>query len=192
MDDRKTTNHRDFINKYFAAATDILGLLPAENIEQIISRIDEARWRKKTIFICGNGGSAATATHFASDLSKGTQFTDKPFIKAKTLCDNTALLSAWANDLSYEDAFSRILAPWVGEGDILVVISGSGNSPNVLNAVATANNAGATTIGLTGFDGGKLKDMVDTCIIVPSYSMEQVEDIHLLLCHVITVSLREL
>jgi DNA-binding MurR/RpiR family transcriptional regulator len=100
------------------------------------------------------------------------------------------MVTAWANDVSYDEVFAQRLAPWARPGDVLIAISGSGNSPNVLNAVSVARSAGATTIALTGFDGGKIKDVVDTCIIVPSNSMEQIEDVHLLLCHAITRCLR--
>ena len=96
-----------------------------------------------------------------------------------------------ANDASYDDIFTQCMEPWIKLGDVLVAISGSGNSQNVINAVGMAQALGATTIGFTGFDGGKLEDIVDICITVPSDSMEQIEDVHLLLCHLITCCLRE-
>ena len=115
----------------------------------------------------------------------------KARVKAFALTDNIALLSAWANDTAYENIFAEQLENILELGDIAIGISGSGNSPNVLNGVKTAKAKGATTIGFIGFDGGKLKELVDIYIIVPCHNMEQAEDIHLLLEHVITVCLRE-
>jgi D-sedoheptulose 7-phosphate isomerase len=161
-------------------------------LEQAIRRLEEARWNGQAVFTCGNGGSAATAIHFASDLAKGATARDKPSFRSMSLCENVSLVTAWANDASYEEVFAQRLAPWARSGDVLVAISGSGNSPNVLNAVSVARSAGATTIALTGFDGGRIKDMADICVVVPSRNMEQIEDVHLLLCHAITSCLRTL
>ena len=180
------------IDSYVAQVADVLGRLPAEAVEQVICRLEEARWKGQQVFVCGNGGSATTATHFASDLAKGASASNKPPIKAESLCDNIALLTAWANDVSYDEIFTRRVAPWIRAGDVLIAISGSGNSQNILNAVDTAKAAGATTIGFAGSNGGKLQNRVDICIKVPSSSMEQTEDVHLLLCHLITTCLRKI
>lgn len=178
------------VNSYLAQVADVLGRLPVEALERMIHRLEEARWKRQQVFICGNGGSAATAIHFASDLAKGALAVNKPPIRAESLCDNIALLTAWANDVSYDEIFAQRMAPWVKAGDVLIAISGSGNSRNVLKAVDLARAVGATTIGFTGFEGGKLKGMVDISVTVPCDSMEQVEDIHLLICHLITTCLR--
>ncbi len=180
----------DTIGSYFAEVVDILGRLPVDRLEQVIHRLEGARWSRRAVYVCGNGGSAATSIHFASDLAKGTLAANKPPVKARSLCENSSLVTAWANDLCYDEVFSQCMDPWIEPGDVLVAISGSGNSQNVLNAVSAARAAGATTIGFTGFDGGKLKDIVDICITVPCDSMEQTEDVHLLLCHLITTCLR--
>lgn len=166
--------------------------LPLSELERVILRLEEARWKGQRVFTCGNGGSAVTAVHFAADLQKGAVAEGKPVIDSECLCDNMARFSAWANDTSYEDVFVGAMRCKVKEGSVLIAISGSGNSPNVLNAVEAARAQGATTIGLTGFDGGKLKDTVDICVVVPSHSMEQVEDAHLLLCHLFTYCLRNM
>jgi D-sedoheptulose 7-phosphate isomerase len=166
--------------------------LPLAELEKVILRLEEARWKGQRVFTCGNGGSAITAVHFAADLQKGAMAEGKPVIDSECLCDNMARFSAWANDTSYEDVFVGAMQSKVTEGSILIAISGSGNSPNILNAVKAAKALGATTIGFTGFDGGKLKNLVDICIVVPSCSMEQVEDIHLLLCHLIASCLRNM
>lgn len=180
------------VHTYLAQVADVLQKVPQEALERAVYRLEQARWQGQQVFTCGNGGSAATAIHFASDLAKGALAADKPLVKAQSLCDNVALLTAWANDVSYDDVFTQRMAPWVKAGDVLIAISGSGNSQNVLNAVALARRAEATTIGFTGLSGGKLKDVVDICIAVPTDSMEQIEDIHLLLCHLITTCLREM
>ena len=179
------------ITSYLAAVSDLLSKLPVDRLGQVIYRLEDARWKRQAVFICGNGGSAATSIHFASDLAKGTMAENKPAIMARSLCENTSLLTAWANDTSYDHVFTQCMEPWIKSGDVLIAISGSGNSQNVINAVAMAQAVGATTIGFTGFDGGKLEDIVDICITVPSDSMEQIEDVHLLLCHLITCCLRE-
>jgi Phosphoheptose isomerase len=167
-----------------------LAKLPAEGIAQVVELLERARIKGRRVYVSGNGGSASTASHFASDLAKGAICEGKPRIKAFALTGNIPLLSAWANDTAYENIFAEQLENFIEAGDIAIGISGSGNSQNVLNGVEVAKAKGATTIGFIGFDGGKLEDLVDLAIIVPSYNMEQVEDIHLLLEHVITTCLR--
>jgi D-sedoheptulose 7-phosphate isomerase len=167
-----------------------LASLPHAAISQVVAVLDEARIGEKTVFIFGNGGSAATASHFACDLAKGAICPDKPRFKVLSLTDNIPVFSAWANDSAYDRVFAEQLENFVGYGDVIIAISGSGNSRNVLDGVEVANAKGAITIGFTGFDGGKLKDLVDIPLVVPNYVMEQVEDIHLLLEHIITTCLR--
>ena len=174
------------ISCYLDQVAGVLAKLSADEIAKVIHRIDDARWAKKAVFICGNGGSAATSVHFASDLAKGALTEDKPAIRARSLCENIALLTAWSNDVSYDESFARCVDGWIEPGDVLVAISGSGNSKNVLNVVDAARSAGATTIGLAGFEGGKLKDRVDICVTVANHSMRQIEDVHLVVCHLIT------
>lgn len=180
------------ITSYTGGVMEAIQGLPLAELERVILRLEEARWKGQRVFTCGNGGSAVTAVHFAADLQKGAMAEGKPVIDSECLCDNIARFSAWANDTSYEDVFVGAMKSKVKEGSVLIAISGSGNSPNILNAVKAARALGATTIGFTGFDGGRLKDMVDICIVVPSCSMEQIEDIHLLLCHLITNCLRNM
>lgn len=184
-------SRNDTIETYLSQVRATLAELPVETIERIVDLLQEARARRKQVFLLGNGGSAATASHFAADLAKGAIISGKPRLRAIALTDNMPLISAWANDTSYEDIFAQQLENLVEPGDIVIGISGSGNSVNVLNAVKLAQSAGATTIGFTGFGGGKLKDLVDICLIVPNPYMRQVEDIHLLLEHVITTCLGE-
>lgn len=179
------------INDYVTAVVSTLAKLPSKSISQVIEAIEDARTKGQQVLIFGNGGSAVTATHFACDLSKGAICRGKPRVKAISLCDNVAILAAWANDTGYENIFAEQLENLAGPGDIAIAISGSGNSTNVLNGVIVARARGATTIGFIGFDGGKLKYLVDIPVIVDNHTMEQVEDIHLLLEHIITSCLRD-
>ncbi len=181
----------EIITAQLAEVSATLLRLPVTKLVEVARLLEEARWKVKKVFIFGNGGSAATASHFASDLSKGAICPGKPRIKAFALTDNVPLLSAWANDTDYGNIFTEQLENLVEPGDIVIGISGSGNSVNVLNGIKAAKAKGATTIGFIGFDGGKLKDLADMAIIVPSHNMEQVEDIHLVLEHIITICLRE-
>ena len=180
------------IRSYLSDVAGLLETVPIDAVARVIDRLEEARCEEQAVFTCGNGGSAATAIHFASDLAKGAAVVGKPAFKAMSLCENVSLVTAWANDVSYEDVFARRMAPWLKPGDVLVAISCSGNSRNVLNAIHRAKAGGATTVGFTAFDGGKMRELVDICVTVRSSVMEQIEDIHLLLCHLITTALRNL
>ena len=139
----------------------------------------------------GNGGSASTASHFVCDLSKNTRRDGWPHFKVIGLTDNMALFSAYANDEGYENVFSQQLASLLMPEDIVIAISASGNSKNILNAVLYAKGQNAVTVGFTGFDGGSLASLVDVNIHVNSSIIEHVEDIHLMLEHIVVKSLRE-
>jgi D-sedoheptulose 7-phosphate isomerase len=169
-----------------------LAALPLEPIEQVVSILNQARLENRQVFIMGNGGSAATASHFVCDLAKNTREVGKPHFKVIGLSDNMAILSALANDEGYENVFVQQLANLLNPGDIVIAISASGNSPNVLKAIDYARETGATTIGFTGYEGGKLGLMVDLNVLVRSNCIEQVEDIHLVLEHMIIKSLKEM
>lgn len=182
---------RDKITQYISDLEALLEKLPVEDIDRVVSLLEKTRESGSQVFIIGNGGSAATASHFACDLSKGTISEGKQRIKAFALTDNVHLLTAWANDTSYDMVFAEQINNYVEPGDVVIAISGSGNSPNVLNGVTVAREKGATTIGLIGFNGGKLKDLVDIHVIAPIDNMERAEDMHLLFEHIITACLRE-
>jgi D-sedoheptulose 7-phosphate isomerase len=179
------------INNYLAEVGVTLTLLPVESITQVIDVLGQARDNRRSVFLFGNGGSAATASHFASDLAKGTICSGRPRLKAFALTDNVPLLCAWANDSAYENVFAGQLENLIEAGDVAIAISSRGDSANVLNGVRVAKARRATTIGFIGFDGGKLKELVDVAVVVPCHNMWQVEDIHLLLEHVITTCLGE-
>ena len=135
------------IKKYISEVSATLERLPIENIAQVVELLEEARLKAKRVFIFGNGGSAATASHFAADLSKRAISKGKARIKAFTLTDNVALITAWTNDTAYGNIFAEQLENFVEPGDVAIGISGSGNSPNVLNGIKVARTKGATTVG---------------------------------------------
>ena len=164
--------------------------LPMKQIIEIAEVLHQAQLKGKHIFIFGNGGSAAAAAHITCDLGKNTRLPEQPRLKVISLVDSISSLTAYANDEGYENVFSEPLLSLAELGDVAIAISGSGNSPNVLKAVETAKHLGVTTIGLTGFEGGKLKSMVDICVVVPSNNIERIEDIHLIINHLITGLLR--
>ena len=179
------------IQDYLTDLQTTLSNLPLNDIERAVEVLIDARLNDRQVFTLGNGGSAATASHFACDLGKGTVVPGYPRFRVMALTDNMPLFSALANDYGYEHVFVEQLANLVRPGDVVIGICGSGNSSNVLNAIQLAREVGATTIGMTGFDGGKLKDMVDICILAPSHCMEKVEDTHLVLEHLISTAVRE-
>lgn len=178
------------LKKYVNSINDTLVNLPAENIARVIALLKDARLEWRTVFIFDTGGSTATASHFACDLSKGAIADGKAGFRAISLTDNVDILTAWANDSSYDQVFAEQLENHIGPGEVAIGISGSGNSPNVLNGIKMAKSKGATTVGSVGFDGGKLKDLVDIPVVAPLHDMEQAEDIHLILGHFITACLR--
>ncbi len=177
--------------RYVSELQATLDRLPMDRIEQAITILQDARLAGRTIFVMGNGGSASTASHLVCDLAKNTRHAEWPPFRVIGLADNMAIFSAFANDEGYDQVFSQQLANLVNEGDIVLGISASGNSPNVLRAIELAKERGATTIGFTGFDGGRLGPLVDVNVHVASQRIEHVEDIHLMLEHMITARLRQ-
>ena len=183
-----------FISEYFEELKKILSRVNKKDIEEITEIIHKAYLNERTIFILGNGGSASTASHFACDLGKGTlskvyDINEKRF-RVVSLTDNIATISAYANDLSFDDVFIQQLRNLVHKGDMVIAITGSGNSKNVVKAVKYARDSGATTIGLLGFDGGRVKKLLDKYVIIPSDHYGRIEDVHLILEHMITDYLR--
>lgn len=165
--------------------------LPWELIEEMVEQLHRARLQGKQVFILGNGGSAATASHFACDLGKNIVAPNLPRLRVQSLTDNMAFFSACANDYGYESVFAEQLANWIQPGDIVIAISASGNSPNVLRAVELAHKCAAFTIGLSGYQGGKLARLVSLPIVITNDCIEQIEDIHLILAHMVTAALRQ-
>lgn len=153
----------------------------------------------RTVFIFGNGGSAALASHMAFDLGKGTHspcpgsvdMRDVKRLKVFSVTDNVPMITAWANDAAYEDIFAEQIENFIQAGDVAFGINGSGNSPNVLKALKVARAKGAITVRFTGFQGGKMKELLNHGIVVPSIYMQHIEDIHLILAHTIFLSLKD-
>ena len=185
----------DFAKDYLGGLKDVLDRLPLKPIDEIIRAIEQARDEGRQIFVIGNGGSAATASHMMNDLCKGTlgHKGDAPWprLRVIALTDNVSLMTAWANDTDFNHIFSEPLKNLAQRGDVLVAISASGNSPNIIAAVEAAKQIGMTVIGLTGFTGGKLSKMADVSLVVPSDGYGPVEDVHMILDHIITSYLYE-
>jgi len=162
-----------------------------KTIEEIILLLLSARDNNKMIFTMGNGGSSSTASHFVSDLLKTAIIKESKRFKAISLVDNIPVNLAWSNDVSYEQSFAEQLKNFYSKDDIVVGFSGSGNSPNILNAMKLAKNQGCKCIGITGMSGGKLAELCDIAIIIPSNDMLQIESTHLTLCHCIIDIIRK-
>ena len=159
-------------------------------LEAVLRLLEEAYRHGHRIFVMGNGGSAATSSHFALDLAKNTIIAGAPRLKSISLTDHVPLITAWSNDTAYEYVFAEQLASMIEPGDVAIGISTSGNSPNVINALQLAKQLGGMTIGLLGAEGGKIKDMVDVYVLAPGRNIEQEEDAHMILAHIITRHMR--
>lgn len=175
---------------YFGCLSETIENLPFATIDQIAETLLHAYEGGRMVYLFGNGGSAALASHFACDLGKGTANGASKRFRVLALTDNVPLITAWSNDSKYEDIFAEQLANFVQPDDIAIAISGSGNSPNVLRALHVAREAGAITVGLTGYQGGKMKELCDQCMIVPSDNMQIIEDLHLSVAHAIFTTVR--
>jgi D-sedoheptulose 7-phosphate isomerase len=191
MHQLQETTYHSAISDYFTTMKDTLDLIDPAPVAEVIDILQQARVEGRQIFIMGNGGSASTATHFVCDLAKNTRLAERPNFRVIGLSDNMAIFSAFGNDDGYDNVFALQLANLIREGDVVIGISTSGNSPNVLRAIELANAHGGQTIGFTGFNAGKLGALVHCHVHVPSDCIEQVEDIHLMLEHLITKALRE-
>jgi len=174
-----------YIRDYLALEQETLQKLDREEIRSVLDAFLDTYQNEGTIYVFGNGGSASTASHMANDFNKGvSEYVDKKF-HVVCLNDNVATLMAVANDISYDEVFRFQLRGKLKPGDLVIGISGSGNSANVLNAVGYAKEQGVKTVGWTGFSGGKLKELADICFWVELPNMQIVEDVHLILNHLL-------
>ncbi len=173
----------EFLSKYREQLDKTLCAMDLKAVDEVIGWLKEARDQGRIIFTCGNGGSASTASHFACDLAKGASYQRTKRFRAIALTDAAPTISAYSNDVGHEAIFVEQLKNFASKGDLLFAISGSGNSPNVLEAVKYARTIGCRTVGLTGRDGGKLGPVVDKNLLVPVQHMGIIEDLHLILCH---------
>jgi D-sedoheptulose 7-phosphate isomerase len=168
--------------------TDLLGAIETidlEKVNQVIAMLVRARDENRRIFVCGNGGSASTASHFACDMVKGASFKRDKRFRIMALTDSLPTITAYSNDVSYECVFVEQLKNFAEPGDVLIAISGSGNSPNVLRAVEYANSIGCSTVALSGRDGGALAPLAQINIQASNPHMGRIEDVHLIVMHMI-------
>ena len=184
-------NLHGFSVGYLTEAQRVLAELSVEDVATVGELLLQAYLNRDLVVVLGNGGSASNASHFVCDLVKGTIVAEKRGFRAIALSDNTPLATACANDYGYANVFKAQIQNLVQQGDVVIAISGSGNSENVLRAVRLARSLGAVTVALTGCGGGKLKDLADHAVVVPSENMEHVEDTHLIISHLIKTYLRE-
>lgn len=165
--------------------------LDLKAVAKVAAALEGARRDGRTVFVMGNGGSAATASHIATDLCKTAAVAGRPQLACISLADNVPFITAIGNDLSFDDIFSRQLENLLGPKDVVMLVSGSGNSPNLLRAAEYANSKGALTVGLLGFDGGKLKGLVKVAVLVESDQYGVIEDLHMSIGHILTFFLKQ-
>jgi len=179
------------IDRYFSELQEMVRSVSHAHLQGIVTLLEETYHQGGRIFIMGNGGSAATASHFALDLAKNTIMQGAPRVKAISLTDHVPLITAWSNDTAYEHIFAEQLVTMIEPGDAVIGISASGNSLNIINALKVAKETHATAIALLGAKGGRIKQMVDAYVLAPGQNIEQEEDAHLMMTHVITRHMRE-
>jgi D-sedoheptulose 7-phosphate isomerase len=174
-----------FAETYRAALLETIGKIDTGRVEQAIEWFRQARDEGRQVFVCGNGGSAATASHFVTDIVKGASYRRPVRFRIIALTDSLSTITAYANDVGFDCVFAEQLRNFAQPGDLLLAISGSGNSPNVVEAVKAGNELGCRTIALTGRDGGKLGPVAQLNILVPEPHMGRIEDAHMIVCHMI-------
>ena len=186
------TDIHHLVTTYLDSSSRLIAALPSEQVAAAVDLLFDAWQRRSRVYVCGNGGSGAIASHFAGDLNKGANIAGRHRFRAIALVDNVPALMAWSNDEGYDIAIAEQLRNFIEPGDLVIGISGSGNSDNVLQAMALAGLAGAQRLAFAGFDGGQLvlPNFSDVAIHVPSPNMEQVEDAFSVICHCLLYALR--
>ncbi len=182
---------KDFARWYRGQTQEQWDKLDLDALERIAHLVEATQASGRFVWVCGNGGSAATSAHVGCDFGKTAAMKGRKPLKTVSLCDNTAFMTAIGNDLSFDETFSRQLENLAARGDLVLLISGSGNSPNLLRAAKTARAKGAKVVSLLGFDGGKLKALSDEFILVPSDQYGVIEDLHMAIAHVLTFYLKQ-
>lgn len=177
------TDYRNDINVYFNRLKDTIDKISREDLNNLMNVLTEARDQGRTIFIMGNGGSSATASHYVCDFNKGISLDQEKKFKLVCLNDNVPTIMAYANDISFDEIFVGQLRNLMSEGDVVIGISGSGNSTNVIRAIEYANCNGGTTVGITGYGGGKLMKIAAHNVNIPIDDMQITEDLHMALDH---------
>jgi len=178
------------IHDYQTLLREMATQLPLSDIRRVVDLLLSAQAEGKTIYVLGNGGSAANASHLAADLAKTTIADGAPRLRVVALTDSVPLITAWANDTSYDKIFAEQVANLVQSGDVVIAISGSGKSLNVVRAIEAAAQAGAHTVAFTGFDGGHLRSLSQISIHIPCHDYGVVEDLHSSIGHAITMAIK--
>ena len=181
----------DRIKGYLDGVSRLVMEIPPKEIGRVTDIIITAWERDRCVYVFGNGGGSATSSHFVCDLAKGTAMEGKRRLRAVSLAQNVPLLTAWANDTDYTNTFGEQLRNLVQPGDVVIGLSGSGMSPNVINALKLANESEAISVLLSGFQGGLAREVATASIVVPSDDMQQIEDVHLILAHIIFRCVRD-
>ena len=187
----QTAGTTEFLASYRDSLFRAISGIDLDAVGAAVQVLATARDTGRTIFVCGNGGSASTASHFACDMVKGASYGHEKRFRIMALTDSLPTLTAYSNDVSYDCVFLEQLKNFAQPGDVLIAISGSGNSPNVLRAVEYANGLGCETITLTGRDGGKLSPLGKTRIHVAEPHMGRIEDGHMIVCHMLAYHFME-
>jgi D-sedoheptulose 7-phosphate isomerase len=182
---------RSYVADYLSGLRDLLAAIDPDDVERVVTILFDAYQNGRRLVLCGNGGSAATASHLVCDFQKNVLLEGGRAWEVVALTDSPSLLTAWGNDTAFENVFAGQARVWLREGDVLIAISGSGNSPNVLRAVEVANEVGATSIGWSGYGGGKLAGLARVNCVLDRRNMQQVEDVHMVLGHVVFSALRD-
>ena len=176
----------EFVQDYYQQYIRVLNAFDKSSLQPVLDTFLDVRDKGGTLWVAGNGGSAAIGDHTVCDVTKGTHTEGQPTIKSISLSSNTAMLTALGNDLDYEQVFSQQLKYYLGKNDALLLVSSSGNSPNVVKACEYANSRGVPTIAFVGFKGGKLRDIAKHCVWIPIENYGMAEDAHQSLMHVTT------
>jgi len=186
-----TYEAKEIAREYLDEFLRLLEGVAVEDIERFVDHLRVARDAEGTVYVAGNGGSASTASHWANDLGKATKASSRAFMRVMCMSDNVSWLTALANDEGYDRVFSGQLENFAGPGDVLVVLSASGNSPNLIEAVQLAKRRGVLTTALLGFDGGMLKELVDEYLWLPTQAGQYglTESGHAVLCDILTTCL---
>jgi D-sedoheptulose 7-phosphate isomerase len=172
-----------FLKNYLKELSETLDIIDLKQFDEFINELILSYEKSSFVFICGNGGSAATAAHFACDINKGVSFGREKRFKVICLNDNLPIVLAYANDTSYDRVFVEQLSNFMNKDDLIIGISGSGNSENILKAIKYGNEKGGRTFGICGYGGGKLKNIAQKSLVINSNDMQKVEDAHLILFH---------
>ena len=177
------------IQNYFSAHQELFSKIDSSSISTAINLIEKKFKEGRKVITCGNGGSASTASHFITDWNKMINIATGKKFRGVSLCDNVGLITAYGNDISYDQIFSGQLQAIMDEKDLLIVVSGSGNSVNIIKALEYANSIGACTLAILGYDGGGARKISKYSVLVPSFDMQLCEDIHLMFGHMVMKSL---